>query len=137
MFVLDWSAYPFIMLCVAVPMAAFYVAERRRERREEAAYDGPCMAHTGTDRGTELWCWQKSGHSGAHDEYPDDTPFSAAEGLRRLLGCPLDGCLFDADHHGPHMCGVEGVMMQVGEKCVLPERHGGDHGALPGDDPQD
>lgn len=122
MFMLSWESYPFIMLCVALPMAAFYVVERRRERREEAAYDGPCMAHVGTDRGTELWCWQKSGHSGAHDEYPDDTPFSAAEGLRRLLGCPLDGCLFDLGHDGPHMCGV------------LPVGHEEDHASLPEDD---
>lgn len=79
MFVLSWESYPFIMLCVALPMAAFYVVERRRERREEAAYDGPCMAHVGTDRGAELWCWQKSGHSGAHDDS------SAYEDMMTLL----------------------------------------------------
>lgn len=73
MFVLDWTAYPFICLSVALPMAVFYVIERRRENRADAAYDGPCMAHTGTDTdGTELWCWQISGHEGPHDE-PEDT----------------------------------------------------------------
>lgn len=126
MFVLDWTAYPFIMLAVAVPMAAFYAVERRREQRDEAAYDGPCMAHTGTDTdGTELWCWQKSGHSGTHDDYTAHDQVS--EGIRRLIGCPEIGCLFDLNHDGPHMCGVEGVDMRVGEKCFLPDGHTEDH----------
>lgn len=74
MFVLDWTAYPFICLSVALPMAVLYLIERRRELKAEAAYDGPCMAHVGTDTdGTELWCWQKSGHSGAHDDYDRST----------------------------------------------------------------
>lgn len=69
MFVLDWTAYPFITLAVALPMAVFWLIEHRKEVQADREYDGPCMAHTGTDRdGTELWCWQKAGHSGAHDD---------------------------------------------------------------------
>jgi hypothetical protein len=126
MFVLDWSAYPFIVLSVALPMTVFYVLERRREVREdEAAGPMPCMAHTGTDRdGTELWCWQKYGHSGAHDDYTPTDASRVAEGFRRLLGCPEPTCLFDVDHEGPHMC-WEG--MDQGVRCVLAKGHEGDH----------
>jgi hypothetical protein len=128
MFVLDWSAYPFIVLSVALPMTVFYVLERRREVREdEAAGPMPCMTHVGTDLdGTELWCWQKYGHSGAHDDY--SAPNGAIEGLRRLLGCPEPTCLFDVDHEGPHMC-----WEPLGEvfTCVLAKGHEGDHNSIP------
>jgi hypothetical protein len=140
MFVLDWSAYPFIVLSVALPMTVFYVLERRREVREdEAAGPMPCMAHTGTDRdGTELWCWQKYGHSGAHDDYTPTDASRVAEGFRRLLGCPEPTCLFDVDHEGPHMC-WEG--MDQGVRCVLAKGHEGDHNPFAdhddwGDDPE-
>jgi hypothetical protein len=127
MFVLDWSAYPFIVLSVSLPMTVFYVLERRREVREdEAAGPMPCMAHTGTDRdGTELWCWQKYGHSGAHDDYTPTDASRVAEGFRRLLGCPEPTCLFDVDHEGPHMCWEEAG--EQGVRCVLPKGHDGDH----------
>ena len=124
MFVLDWTAYPIIMLCVAAPLGAFWLIEDRREKRaDEAAGPMPCMVHVGTDRdGTELWCWQKYGHSGAHDDY--SAPNGAIEGLRRLLGCPDPQCLFDVDHEGPHMCWEQLVDETT---CVLPKGHDGDH----------
>lgn len=103
MFVLDWTAYPFIALTVAVPMAVFYVIERRRELREDREYDTvvrPCMAHVSTDTdGTELWCWQRAGHSGPHDDYDTDR---VTDGIRRLLRCTEIGCLLDFQHDGPH-----------------------------------
>lgn len=69
MFVLDWTAYPFITLAVALPMAVLWLIEHRKEVQADREYDGPCMAHTGTDRdGTELWCWQRYGHEGPHDD---------------------------------------------------------------------
>ncbi len=72
MFVLEWTAYPWISLAVGIPLALLYAVERRREVKADRAYDAvarPCMVHVGTDTDrTELWCWQRAGHSGPHDD---------------------------------------------------------------------
>lgn len=70
MFALVWWAYPIVMACVAVPMTFFYWLETRKEAKQDReAGPMPCMVHAGTDGGgTELWCWQRYGHEGEHDD---------------------------------------------------------------------
>lgn len=70
MFALEWTAYPFITLCVALPMTVLWYIEHRKEvRAARVAGPVPCMTHMGTEEdGTELWCWLKYGHGGPHED---------------------------------------------------------------------
>jgi hypothetical protein len=124
MFFLPWWTYVLIgTVAFTCAFSAVWLAGLAFDRETDNE-PMPCMAHTGTERdGTELWCWQKYGHSGAHDDY--SAPDGAIEGLRRLLGCPEPTCLFDVDHEGPHMCWEE--VGEPGARCVLAKGHEGEH----------
>jgi hypothetical protein len=70
LFALEWYVYPVIILCVAIPMAAVWTIEHRREKRENERrliFPEPCFTHMGrTVDGRQIWCHDIYGHDGGH-----------------------------------------------------------------------